>query len=246
MGLQFRFRITPEVFFLVVVILFIANVYQAWPRPATRAGSYVMDHAHLLSGKEQAELRSALLDYHIITDSQIIIITLPSLRGELISDVAMTLAKRWKPGEKGKNNGLVIVASKQEQQVRIEVGSGLASVFTDAVTARIIKEQIQPAFQQQHYYSGFTHAIQAIRHLTPSPSPSTQAHHGLSSGDFFILLIFLILAFQAKPNNSNSNNSHHHYPDRNLPPSSLDSDNYDDDFSGNGGDFNGDGSDKNW
>jgi uncharacterized protein len=111
------------------------------PKPTREAISRVMDKADLLdSATEQAlTLKSEALEKK--TSDQLVIVTLPSLQGQTIETVGLTLGRRWGVGQKDLDNGVLLVVAPNERQVRIEVGYGLEALLTDERAAAIIREQ---------------------------------------------------------------------------------------------------------
>lgn len=125
------------------------------PPPPTR---WVTDRAGILGGTEADLLNRKLSDFEQETGAQFIIYIFPSLEGESMEDFTIRAVGRWKAGQKKYDNGLVLFVFVQEQRVRVEVGYGLEGTITDAVSSRVIREQIAPAFQQKRYYDGLNAA----------------------------------------------------------------------------------------
>ena len=82
------------------------------------------------------------------TGHQIVVHVTPSLEGMPIEDYSMQVAEAWRIGQKGLDNGVILTVAPNERELRIEVGYGLEGVLPDAITARIIREQITPAFRE--------------------------------------------------------------------------------------------------
>jgi uncharacterized protein len=85
-----------------------------------------------------------------------------SLEGESLEDYSVRLAQQWRIGQKGLDNGLVLLVFVQDRKVRVEVGYGLEPVITDIVAAQIIREQISPRFREGRYAAGLEAAVQAV------------------------------------------------------------------------------------
>lgn len=137
----------------------------------------VVDEASLLTPNQRAELERKLEEIERSTSIQIVIVTIPSLDGEPIEDYSIRLAQQWRIGQKGLENGVVILVAKAERKVRIEVGYGLESVIPDGMAGRIIREQITPRFRQNDYYGGLNAAVDALvlaaRKQYPATSPAS-------------------------------------------------------------------------
>nr|WP_262493214.1 TPM domain-containing protein [Maribacter antarcticus] len=65
-------------------------------------------------------------------------------------------------GQKGKDNGLLILFSELDREVRIEVGYGLEPYITDAVASRIIRNTMIPKFKEELYYDGISSASEQL------------------------------------------------------------------------------------
>ena len=114
----------------------------------------VVDDAHILSPEVQAQLTQKLADLEQRTSRQLVVVTLPSLQGYEIEDYGYQLGRAWGIGQRGANNGVILLVAPNEKRVRIEVGYGLESIMTDALSNRIIQQQILPHFRNNNDYAG--------------------------------------------------------------------------------------------
>ncbi len=79
----------------------------------------------------------------------------------------------WKLGQKGKNNGILLLIAVDDRKMRIEVGKGLEGVKPDIIADRIIRNEIAPAFRDQDYDRGVTNGVTAlVRPLAASIRPT--------------------------------------------------------------------------
>ena len=122
----------------------------------------VVDDAHILSANTQEKLTSLLAQEEKQTGNQIVIATLTSLQGTSIEQYGYQLGRAWGIGQKGKNNGALLIVVPSERKIRIEVGYGLEGDLTDAQSRIIIDEFMRPAFQRGDYDGGVTAGTQAI------------------------------------------------------------------------------------
>jgi uncharacterized protein len=107
----------------------------------------VVDDAHVLSAEVQADLTAKLAGLEQKTSRQLVVVTLPSLQGYEISDYGYQLLRHWGIGQKGLNNGAILIVAPSEHKVRIEVGYGLEPILTDALSSVILQEQVIPKFR---------------------------------------------------------------------------------------------------
>lgn len=94
---------------------------------------------------------------------QIGVLMMPSLNGRDIESYSIEVARSWGIGEKGKNNGVLLLIAKNDHQLRIEVGSGLEGDLTDAESGRIIRNVITPKFKVDDFYGGVSAGLTSIQ-----------------------------------------------------------------------------------
>jgi len=126
----------------------------------------VNDFSRMLSQQELAATENLLHDIKQKTGTQIGIVTLNSLEGESIEQVAIAIAERWGLGTAKADNGVLIVIAKDERQLRIEVGQGLEGALPDAYAKRIIDQDITPSFKLGQFGRGILLGIERIIHHT--------------------------------------------------------------------------------
>ncbi|NTV14897.1 MAG: TPM domain-containing protein [Desulfobulbaceae bacterium] len=132
--------------------------------PAFRG--YVNDYAGMLSPEATGQLQQALAGFDKSDSTQVAILTIPSLEGEDLAGFSIKVVEKWGVGQKGKDNGVLLLVAKQERKVRIEVGRGLEGVLTDLVSGRIIAQIISPAFKAGRIDEGFLAGTAAIIQAT--------------------------------------------------------------------------------
>ena len=76
------------------------------------------------------------------------VVTVTSLQGLPIEEYGYQLGRHWGIGQKGKDNGALLIVAPEEREVRIEVGYGLEGELTDAQSRTIIETRILPHFRQ--------------------------------------------------------------------------------------------------
>ena len=106
----------------------------------------VVDEANILDQATRTALTQKLAELEAKTTDQLVVVTLRSLQGTSIEDFGVELGRRWRIGQQGKNNGVLLIVAPSERKVRIEVGYGLEGTLTDAVSKLIIENAITRAF----------------------------------------------------------------------------------------------------
>jgi uncharacterized protein len=143
--------------FLVAV----ATVQAAEPEFPPLTGR-VNDRAGLLSERDQRELEAALARFEKETTDQIVVVTVASLQGLPIEDYGYQLGRHWGIGQKGKDNGALLIVAPEEREVRIEVGYGLEGELTDAQSRTIIEAHILPHFRAGDFPAGIRAGVAAM------------------------------------------------------------------------------------
>ena len=149
---------------LVLLILAFALIF-ALPAHALEVPKLqgrVNDYAGMLSPQTKNTLEQQLKAVEQADSTQIVILTVPSLQGEVLEQFSIKVAEAWKIGQKGKDNGVILLVSKTDRKIRIEVGRGLEGTLTDLQAGRIIDNIITPRFKAGDFDSGFTGGIAAI------------------------------------------------------------------------------------
>lgn len=159
-----------------------------------RPQGYVHDEVHLLSTDERRALDSKLSLFEQQTSNQIVVAIFPSLEGESLEDFSIHLAEKWKVGQRGKDNGIILLVFPNDHRLRIEVGYGLESVVPDAYASRLIEEKLKPAFRRGEFFTGIDTAVDSLMAATRGIYES-ESRARPSAGLFKILVYFLFFVF---------------------------------------------------
>ena len=109
----------------------------------------------MISAPAEARLEEELNSFEQSDSTQVVILTIPSLEGEVIEEFGIRAAEAWKIGQAGKDNGVILIASKGDREMRIEVGRGLEGRLTDLMSGRIIDLVMKPRFKRGDFDGGF-------------------------------------------------------------------------------------------
>ena len=122
----------------------------------------VVDDAEILSPAARERLSAALKAHEDKTTNQIVVLTVPTIGQESIEEYANRVFDEWKLGQKGKDNGVLVVVAPKDRKMRIEVGYGLEGTLTDALASRIIRNEMTPQFKSDDFDGGIESGVEAI------------------------------------------------------------------------------------
>ena len=122
----------------------------------------VVDLAHVLPPNTIESLTARLKAHEETTSNQVTVLVLPSLEEEPLESFSHRVATTWKLGQKGTDNGVLLLVAMKERKIRIEVGYGLEGTLTDARSAQIIRSEIVPRFRAGDVPGGVAAGVDAI------------------------------------------------------------------------------------
>lgn len=170
----------------------------------------VYDYANLLSPQEKSQLEEKLIKYSDSTTTQIVVITIESLKNENVNQLATNWAQKWGIGQAKEDNGVIILLAKNEHKIAINPGYGLEDRLTAGIGGTIIRNIIIPEFKAGSYYSGLDKGTDAIIDVFKGKfkGERKQTH---KEKDFpiipFIIIVVIILILFSKNRNSGGGNS---------------------------------------
>lgn len=130
---------------------------------------FVTDSAGIFTVSQTVDLNQRLVALEENTTNQLVIVTIEELGFDTIESYANGLFNQNKIGQEGKDNGLLILFSKLDRKVRIEVGYGLEPYITDAVASRIIRNTMIPNFKEEMYFEGISEATNQLIKFLNNP-----------------------------------------------------------------------------
>ncbi|MDL2251732.1 TPM domain-containing protein [Odoribacter sp. OttesenSCG-928-J03] len=195
--------------FILLLLLFLSGLLghaQEFPEPM-QPKRIVNDFTALFNPRELATLEKKLNTFNDTSSTQIAVVTVASLYGYNANDYAQRLGEKWGVGQKGKDNGVVILikpkSAQERGQVAIAVGYGLEGVIPDGIASRIIRREIIPAFQEGQFYAGVNNAVDVIMELSSGEYTAEKYAQGgsvlpLIMPFIIILMVVIILLANSK------------------------------------------------
>lgn len=154
----------------------------------------IVDRAALLPPQTAANLTALLKAHEEATGNQVAVLILPSLEGEPLEPYAHRVITTWKLGQKGTDNGALLLVAIKDRKVRIEVGYGLEGTLTDIRSAQIIRNEIVPRFQAGDLPGGITAGVEAIlQTIEGTYRAADHLRRPASSGEMPAVLEYILL-----------------------------------------------------
>lgn len=144
-----------------VMVHLLAGIAAAEPSFPELTGR-IVDQAGLITHEHRVAIEAELKDLESRSTDQVAVVTLKSLQGYPIEDYGYQLGRKWGIGQKGKDNGILLIVAPNERKVRIEVGRGLEPIMTDLMSRLIIANRILPAFRRGDFSGGIAAGVHDI------------------------------------------------------------------------------------
>ncbi|MDA3055193.1 MULTISPECIES: TPM domain-containing protein [unclassified Campylobacter] len=159
----------------------------------------IIDEAGILRASTAGALNEILLKFDENSTNQIMVVTLKTLGDYSIEEVANEQARALGIGQKGYDNGVLLLVAPNERRVRIEVGYGLEGVLTDGVSKRIIEYKILPHFRAGDFEGGIVSGVLTILDFIESGdikfAKIERAQGEEIDIDFIIFMLFFFFVF---------------------------------------------------
>lgn len=178
---------------IFALALFLTSSVHALDVP--KLTGHVNDYANMLSPQAKVTLEQELRAFEQSDSTQIVIVTIPALQGEVLEQFSLKVAEAWKIGQKGKDNGVIFLVSKEDRKLRVEVGKGLEGKLTDLMAGRIIDLVVKPRFKRGDFDGGFMTGAHALIDATRGEfktEPGATKRPARRSGGLSQLVTFII------------------------------------------------------
>lgn len=122
----------------------------------------VNDYAGMLDPEEESRVAARLEALEQANGAQVVVLTIPSLEGEVLEDYSLRVAETWGLGNEEVDNGLLFLIARDDRKLRLEVGYGLEGVIPDVLAGRILRNVVQPEFRAGRFAAGIEAAVETI------------------------------------------------------------------------------------
>lgn len=189
-----------QILSILTLTILLSNQVFAQDLPE-RSNRLVNDYAGLLSNQEINYLERKLVNYNDTTSTQIAILIVSDLQGYDIVDYAQRVGQKWGAGQKGKDNGVIIVlkpkTSTSKGEVNIDVGYGMEPIIPDITAKRIVEKEMIPYFKNNDYVGGLNAATDVIIALAAGQFSADEYNKGGggSGAGYLVPIIVMIIVF---------------------------------------------------
>jgi uncharacterized protein len=185
-----------KLYFLLFLFPLLVSAFVVPEKPT----GFVQDYAGMLSVEERQLLETKLSDFEKNTTNEIAVVTISSLDGDVIENVAQDIFTKWGIGKSEKNNGVLFLISLTDRKTRIHTGYGIEGALTDIGTSYIQSDVVTPRFREGKYFDGINGAvdkmIEALGGANIVPENYLNSSNTNSFGNFEFFFWIFIVFFQ--------------------------------------------------
>jgi uncharacterized protein len=169
------------------------------------------DFAGVVSASYEEQVETIATELKQKTDAELAVVTVSELGSESLEMVAVRLFEAWGIGEKGRDNGVLLILAMQEKRVRIEVGYGMESLITDGLSGEILDYYVLPLFRENEYGKGLFQGAAMIAGVIARDAgveitgsldmrrERAESEEGGAGGIFFIIfIVFLVIVTKGR------------------------------------------------
>ncbi len=193
-----------QVVLLIAILLVQVAFGQLTIPDKPKVQTSVYDFANLLTGAKKTSLEHKLINYSDSTSTQIVVITVETIKGEDIGILTPRWAHKWGIGQEKEDNGVLVLLAKKERKIWISPGYGVEHKLTAGIIGTIVRNVIIPEFKRGDYYAGLDKGSDAIFKVLNGTYKTDQTKkEGESKGIpsfviIFIIFIILMISFSKK------------------------------------------------
>lgn len=192
-------------FLLFITFLPLWSQFEIPDKPDKQTSVY--DYINLLDANQKNTLEQKLIRYSDSTSTQIVTVIIASTEGESITYLGANWGQKWGIGQKGKDNGVLILLARDDRKIAINTGYGVEGSLTDAMSRRIIENLIIPDFKAGDYYGGLNKGADAIFQVLNGEFKEERTFNHSEGFPFSslipVIIFFIILIILSKRNKRN-------------------------------------------
>jgi uncharacterized protein len=190
MAIKYKIMLKKLTIFFTLLLMGLMAFSQQLP---PKSNTLVTDFTNTLSGEERQLLERKLVTFNDSTSTQIAVVIIKSVGQYDINDYGQKLGRAWGIGQKGKNNGILVLVAMGDRKVAIQTGYGAEGAVPDVITSEIIQNDIKPRFKQNDYYGGLNTATDDLMKYMKGEYKGAKKPQQQPSGGGIFILIFIVV-----------------------------------------------------
>lgn len=182
----------------IVISAALLSVVAVHAESAPRPTGWVSDLAGVVSSEYRDKIAALIKELEQKTSAEIMVITVNSIAPYDEKSYARMIFDSWKPGKRGRDNGVLVLLAIKERRWRIEAGYGVEGILPDGLCGQIGRNYMVPFFKQEEYGKGLYNGVAAIANVIAkdaktalSVRPSEGASKSFNAGWLFYLFLAL-------------------------------------------------------
>ncbi len=181
---------------ILLIILCLMFVMSAYAADIPKGTDYANDFANVLSAETEDYINTTGRAYQATDGTQIVAVTVGSLENNSIEDFAYDLFNDWGIGDENVDNGILILLSVDDREIRVEVGDGMEGVFNDAKIGRMLDNLAIPHFAENDFDTGVKNLYSGIIEVLGNPEAYSEEESDIGeiSGTIGLIILLIILS----------------------------------------------------
>lgn len=166
---------TKKHFSLMILFLLIVSILSGCSEneaeislPDVQQDLFVYDQGNFLDDSVEEKANDMLVQLEEQSTIEFAVITVPSLNDLSVEDYAVDLGNALGIGKEDKDNGILLLISKSDVRVRLEIGDGLQDVLTDSISGDILDDFFVPHRDEDNYDDAVLETVQAVINVLAS------------------------------------------------------------------------------
>ena len=155
----------------------------------------VIDSTHVLKQHEFTALTKKLQHYSDSTSTEVIVVIIPTTKGENIGLLTPRWGQKWEIGQAEEDNGVFILLARNDRNIWISPGYGVEDRLTAGLVGELTRNVIIPEFKKGDYYQGLDKGTNAIFDVLSGAYKNNRKNTSNDSGIPFEVILFLIIIF---------------------------------------------------
>jgi len=187
-------RLTKFIFILFSILMLSVTAFGSEAQFPSPTG-FVNDYAGILTADQKQALDQITQSLKQTNGAELAIAIVDSVEPLDPKLYAVKIFEKWKIGEKGKDNGVLVLLAMKERRIEIEVGYGLEGVLPDALAGQILDDYAVPNFREGKMGEGVIAAAKAVASVVAkeenAPKLRSEKSEGGGGGEFYFVFILI-------------------------------------------------------